>query len=315
MPKPIYSIIAPIFNESGNIQELYRRIRDVLDSTGESWEIILIDDGSTDDSADLIRQYAAQDGRVKPVIFARNFGHQIAVTAGLDYSQGNAVVIIDSDLQDPPEVILDLISKWKEGYQVVYAVRAEREGESWFKLFTASLFYRLITSITEVKMPLDAGDFRLLDRKVVNVLNQMREKHRFLRGLSTWVGFRQAGVPYRRVARQVGETKYPFKKMFRLAINAVTSFSYFPLQLATYIGFFAAGLSILSIPVVIAIRLWGTATPLLGQATTLIAVLFLGGAQLISLGILGEYIGRLYDEAKGRPLYIVLEAPGEEDEE
>jgi dolichol-phosphate mannosyltransferase len=315
MSKPIYSIIAPIFNESGNIPELYRRIRGVLDSTGESWEIILIDDGSTDDSADLIRRYAAQDARVKPVIFARNFGHQIAVTAGLDYSQGDAVVIIDSDLQDPPEVILDLISKWKEGYQVVYAVRAEREGESWFKLFTASLFYRLITSITEVKIPLDAGDFRLLDRKVVNVLNQMRERHRFLRGLSTWVGFRQTGVPYRRVARQVGETKYPFRKMFRLAINAVTSFSYFPLQLATYIGFVAAGLSILSIPVVIAIRLWGTATPLLGQATTLIAVLFLGGTQLISLGILGEYIGRLYDEAKGRPLYIVLEAPGEEDEE
>ena len=314
MSKPIYSIIAPIFNESGNIQELYHRIRDVLDSTGESWEIILIDDGSTDDSADLIRRFAAQDARVKPVIFARNFGHQIAVTAGLDYSQGDAVVIIDSDLQDPPEVILDLISKWKEGFQVVYAVRAEREGESWFKLFTASLFYRLITSITEVKIPLDAGDFRLLDRKVVNVLNQMRERHRFLRGLSTWVGFRQTGVPYRRVARQVGETKYPFRKMFRLAINAVTSFSYFPLQLATYIGFVAAGLSILSIPVVIAIRLWGTETPLLGQATTLIAVLFLGGAQLISLGILGEYIGRLYDEAKGRPLYIVLEAPGEEDE-
>jgi glycosyltransferase involved in cell wall biosynthesis len=314
MPKPIYSIIAPIFNESGNIQELYRRIRDVLDSTEESWEIILIDDGSTDDSADLIRQYADQDARVKPVIFARNFGHQIAVTAGLDYSQGDAVVIIDSDLQDPPEVILDLISKWKEGYQVVYAVRAEREGESWFKLFTASLFYRLISNITDVKIPLDAGDFRLFDRKVVNVLNQMRERHRFLRGMSTWVGFRQTGVPYRRAARQVGETKYPFRKMFRLAINAVTSFSYFPLQLATYIGFIAAGLSILSIPVVIAIRLWGTETPLLGQATTLIAVLFLGGAQLISLGILGEYIGRLYDEAKGRPLYIVLEAPGKEDE-
>ncbi len=315
MSKPVYSIVAPIFNESGNIQELYRRLREVLESTDELWEIILVDDGSTDESADLIRQYAERDGRVKPVIFARNFGHQIAVTAGLDYSQGEAVVIIDSDLQDPPEVILDLISKWKEGFQVVYAVRAEREGESWFKLFTASVFYRLITSITDVYIPLDAGDFRLLDRKVVNVLNQMREKHRFLRGMSSWVGFRQTGVTYRRAARQVGETKYPFRKMFRLAINAVTSFSYFPLQLATYIGFIAAGLSILSIPVVIAIRLWGTATPLLGQATTLIAVLFLGGAQLISLGILGEYIGRLYDEAKGRPLYIVLEGPDENDGE
>jgi dolichol-phosphate mannosyltransferase len=314
MPKPIYSIIAPIFNESGNIQELYRRLREVMDSTGEDWEMILIDDGSTDDSVDLIRQYAAQDSRVKPVIFARNFGHQIAVTAGLDYSRGDAIVIIDSDLQDPPEVILDLISKWKEGYQVVYAIRSEREGEGWFKLFTASLFYRLISNITDVNIPLDAGDFRLLDRQVVNVLNQMREKHRFLRGMSSWVGFRQTGVPYRRAALQVGETKYPFRKMFRLAINAVTSFSYFPLQMATYIGFIAAGLSILAIPVVIAIRLWGTQTPLLGQATTLIAVLFLGGVQLISLGILGEYIGRLYDEAKGRPLYIVLEGPDDDND-
>jgi dolichol-phosphate mannosyltransferase len=281
----------------------------VLESTGESWELLLIDDGSTDDSADLIRQYAAEDVRVKPVIIARNFGHQIAVTAGLDYSQGDAIIIIDSDLQDPPEVILDLIAKWKEGYEVVYAVRAEREGEGWFKLFTASLFYRMITSITDVNIPLDAGDFRLLDRMVVDILNQMREKHRFLRGMSSWGGFRQTGVPYRRVARQVGETKYPFRKMFKLAIKAVTSFSYFPLQLATYIGFIAAGISILSIPIVIAIRLWGAETPLVGQATTLIAVLFLGGVQLISLGILGEYIGRLYDEAKGRPIYIVREAP------
>jgi dolichol-phosphate mannosyltransferase len=249
------------------------------------------------------------------VLFARNFGHQIAVTAGLDFSKGRAIIIIDSDLQDPPEVILDLITKWKEGYEVVYAVREEREGESWFKLFTAKLFYRLISSITDVNIPMDAGDFRLLDRKVVDVLNQMREKHRFLRGMSSWVGFRQTGVPYRRAARQVGETKYPFRKMFRLAINAVTSFSYFPLQLATYIGFIAASISILSIPIVIAIRLWGSESPLVGQATTLIAVLFLGGVQLISLGILGEYIGRLYDEAKGRPLYIVREAPDQDDSE
>ena len=315
MSSPIYSIIAPIFNESGNIADLYSRVRDVLDSTGVSWELILIDDGSTDDSADLIRSYAIQDDRVRPVIFARNFGHQIAVTAGLDYCRGDAVIIIDSDLQDPPELILDLITKWKEGYEVVYAVREEREGEGWFKLITAALFYRMISSITDVNIPMDAGDFRLLDRKVVDVLHQMREKHRFLRGMSSWVGFRQTGVPYRRVARQVGETKYPFRKMFRLAINAVTSFSYFPLQLATYVGFIAAGISILSIPIVIAIRLWGTETPLLGQTTTLIAVLFLGGVQLISLGILGEYIGRMYDEAKGRPLYIVREAPTNDDDE
>jgi dolichol-phosphate mannosyltransferase len=265
-----------------------------------------------DGSTDLIRQLARQDSRVRALIFARNFGHQIAVTAGLDYSQGKAVIIIDSDLQDPPEVILDLIQKWREGYEVVYAVRTEREGESWFKLFTASLFYRLIYRITDVDIPLDAGDFRLLDRQVVNVLNRMRERFRFLRGMSAWVGFRQIGVPYRRAARLAGETKYPFRKMFRLALNAITGYSYFPLQLATYLGFVSAGISILAIPVVISMRLTGSQA-FLGQATTLIAVLFLGGVQLISLGILGEYIGRLYDEAKGRPLYIVREEPTDEE--
>jgi dolichol-phosphate mannosyltransferase len=247
------------------------------------------------------------------VIFARNFGHQIAVTAGLDYSRGQAVVIIDSDLQDPPEIILELIRKWQEGYEVVYAVRTEREGEGWFKLFTASLFYRMIYRITDVDIPLDAGDFRLIDRKVVNVLNQMRERFRFLRGMSAWVGFRQIGVPYKRAARLAGETKYPFRKMFRLALNAITGFSYFPLQLATYMGFFTAGLSILAIPIVAIGRLAGSQA-FFGQASTLIAVLFLGGVQLISLGILGEYIGRLYDEAKGRPLYIVREAPESKEE-
>jgi glycosyltransferase involved in cell wall biosynthesis len=306
-----YSVIAPIFNEAGNLPELHRRVGEVMNSTGEPWELLLVDDGSTDASTDLIRQYAEQDPHVRPLIFARNFGHQIAVTAGLDYSRGEAVVIIDSDLQDPPEVILDLIEKWREGYEIVYAVRAEREGEGWFKLFTASLFYRLIYRITDVDIPLDTGDFRLLDRKVVSVLNQMRERHRFLRGMSAWVGFRQIGVPYHRAARFAGETHYPFRKMLRLAITAITGFSYFPLQLATFIGFISAGISILAIPVVIAMRLAGNQA-FFGQATTLIAVLFLGGVQLISLGILGEYIGRLYDEAKGRPLYIVREAPGEE---
>ena len=308
MPDPTLSIIAPIYNEKGNLRELHRRIHEVMDPTGETWELILVDDGSTDGSTDIIRELAGQDPRVKPVIFARNFGHQIAVTAGLDYSRGDAVVIIDADLQDPPEVILDLMAKWREGYEVVYAIRTEREGESWFKLFTASLFYRIIYRITDVNIPLDAGDFRLLDRKVVNVLNQMRERHRFLRGMSVWVGFRQIGVPYRRAARFAGETKYPLKKMLKFASDAVTSFSYFPLQLATYLGFASAGLAIIAIPVVIIARLTGLQA-FSGQATTLIAVLFLGGVQLISLGILGEYIGRLYDEAKGRPLYIVREAP------
>ncbi len=306
--QPTFSIIAPIFNELENLPELYRRISEVMDSTGDPWELVLVDDGSTDGSTDRMRELAARDERVRLVIFARNFGHQIAVTAGLDYSRGQAVTIIDADLQDPPEVILEMIARWREGYEVVYAVRSEREGEGWFKLFTASLFYRLIYRITDVDIPMDSGDFRLLDRKVVNVMNSMREKHRFLRGMSVWVGFRQIGVNYRRAARFAGSTKYPFKKMFRLAINAITSFSYFPLQVATYFGFISAGLSLVAIPVVIIERLAGS-QEFIGQATTLIAVLFLGGVQLISLGILGEYIGRLYDEAKGRPLYIVREAP------
>jgi dolichol-phosphate mannosyltransferase len=311
MTDPIFSIIAPVFNENEILPELVNRVREVMDTTGESWELVLVDDGSIDGSTESIREIGKQENRVRPVIFARNFGHQLAVTAGLDYSRGQAVVIMDADLQDPPEVILDLIAKWREGYEVVYAVRAEREGESWFKLFTASLFYRIIYSITDVDIPMDTGDFRLLDRKVVNVIGQMRERHRFLRGMSVWVGFKQTGVEYRRSARYAGETKYPFKKMFKFSLDAITSFSYFPLQVATYLGFISAGLSILAIPVVIAMRLAGSQA-FFGQATTLIAVLFLGGVQLISLGILGEYIGRLYDEAKGRPLYIVTEAPGDD---
>jgi dolichol-phosphate mannosyltransferase len=306
--KITYSIIAPIYNEIDNLPELYRRVKEVMDSSGEPWELILVDDGSTDGSTDKIRELAEADKTVRPVIFARNFGHQVAITAGWDYARGDAVVIIDADLQDPPEVILDLAEKWKEGYEVVYATRGEREGESWFKLWTASLFYRLIYRITDVKIPVDTGDFRLMDRKVVDVLKHMKERHRFPRGMSAWVGFRQVGVTYKRAARRSGVTKYPFKKMLRLAINAVTGFSYFPLQVATYFGFISAGIAILAIPVVIYMRMTGSGA-FFGQATTLIAVLFLGGVQLISLGILGEYIGRLYDEAKGRPLYIVREAP------
>ena len=306
--KIVYTVIAPIFNEVGNIPELYRRVKETMEKSGEKWELLMVDDGSTDGSTEEIHKLATQDEHIKPVIFARNFGHQIAVTAGLDYAQGQAVVIIDADLQDPPELILDLISKWKEGYEVVYAQRSERSGESWFKLFTASLFYRLIYRITDVNIPMDTGDYRLLDRKVVDVMKGMRERHRFLRGMSSWVGFKQTGVLYKRAARFSGETKYPFKKMVKFASDAITSFSYFPLQLAMYLGFLTAGISIIAIPVVIVLRIVGLHA-FLGQATTLIAVLFLGGVQLISLGILGEYIGRLYDEAKGRPLYIVREAP------
>jgi dolichol-phosphate mannosyltransferase len=306
--KITYSIVAPIYNEIDSLPELYRRVKEVMDASGETWELILVDDGSTDGSTEKIRELAKKDSVVRPVIFARNFGHQVAITAGWDYARGDAVVIIDADLQDPPEVILELAKKWREGYEVVYAVRSEREGETWFKKITAALFYRLIYSITDVKIPVDAGDFRLMDRKVVDVLKKMRERHRFPRGMSAWVGFRQIGVEYKRAARHAGTTKYPFKKMLRLALNAITGFSYFPLQVATFFGFVSAGIAILAIPVVAALRLAGSHF-FEGQTTTLISVLFLGGVQLISLGILGEYIGRLYDEVKGRPLYIVREAP------
>jgi glycosyltransferase involved in cell wall biosynthesis len=303
-----YSIIAPVYNEIESLPELYRRVCETMEKINEPWELILVDDGCTDGSTEKILQLAEKDEHIRPVIFARNFGHQIAVTAGWDYANGDAIIIIDADLQDPPETIPDLIAKWKEGFEVVYAVRSEREGETWFKKFTSAMFYRLIYRITDVKIPLDTGDFRLLDRKVVDVLKTMRERHRFPRGMAAWVGFNQIGVNYKRAVRFAGETKYPFKKMLKLALNAITGFSYFPLQLASYFGFLSAGVSIIAIPIVIALRLTGSFA-FSGQATTLIAVLFLGGVQLISLGILGEYIGRLYDEAKGRPLYIVRQAP------
>jgi dolichol-phosphate mannosyltransferase len=306
--KITYSIIAPIYNEIENVPELYRRVTEVMQSAREPWELILVDDGSTDGSTEKIRELARADKRVRPVIFARNFGHQVAITAGWDYARGEAVVIIDADLQDPPEVILQLAEKWRKGYEVVYAVRAEREGETWFKKFTASLFYRLIRWITDVDIPVDTGDFRLMDRKVVDVLKQMKERHRFPRGMSAWVGFKQVGVEYKRSARVAGVTKYPFRKMLKLAVNAITGFSYFPLQVATFFGFISAGVAIVAIPIVAILRMTGSHF-FEGQTTTLISVLFLGGVQLISLGILGEYIGRLYDEAKGRPLYILREAP------
>jgi len=309
---PVVSVVAPVYNEEAILEELYRRLSAVLDGAGESWELVLVNDGSRDRSGQIMRELHARDPRVKVVDFARNFGHQIAITAGADYAQGDAVVIIDADLQDPPEVILDLLVKWREGYQVVYAVRAERKGETWFKEFTARLFYRIIYRITEIDIPVDTGDFRLMDRKAVEALKGIREKHRFMRGLSVWVGFRQTGVKYVRAERYAGETKYPLKKMLKFALDGITSFSYLPLQLATYVGFLAAGLSILGIIAAIILRLSGSQA-FYGQASTLVSVLFLGGVQLISLGIIGEYLGRIYDEVKGRPLYIVSQALGFEE--
>jgi len=255
---PVYSIVVPVFNEADNLSELHRRLAEVMNSLGEAWEVIFVNDGSADESSNFLNALRKKDNRVRMVEFVRNFGHQIAATAGMDVAEGEAVVIIDADLQDPPEVIPELIAQWKQGYEVVYAVRSEREGETWLKEFTAKLFYRLIYRITDVKIPLDTGDFRLLDQKVVAVLRNMRERHRFLRGMAAWVGFRQIGVPYQRHARFAGKTKYPLGKMIRLALNAVTSFSFFPLQMAAYLGFICAGIAAIAIPVVIVLRLTGS---------------------------------------------------------
>jgi dolichol-phosphate mannosyltransferase len=310
--RPTLSVVAPVFNEEAILHELYKRLRVVLDGAGLDWELVLVNDGSRDRSPEIMSELHAADPRVKVINFARNFGHQVAITAGADYARGEAVCIIDADLQDPPEVILDLLAKWREGYEVVYAVRSERKGETWFKEFTAKAFYRIIYKITDINIPMDTGDFRLMDRKVVEALQMMREKHRFMRGMSVWVGFRQTGVQYVRAERFAGETKYPLKKMLKFALDGITSFSYFPLQLATYMGFVSAALAVLGIIVTIVLRLTGSQA-FYGQATTLVAVLFLGGVQLISLGIIGEYLGRIYDEVKGRPLYIVREALGFEE--
>lgn len=304
-----YSIVAPCWNEEQSLPELHRRITEVMEQTGETWELVLINDGSTDRTPEVMHDLHVAHPNVNYIDFARNFGHQIAVTAGMDYAQGEAVILIDADLQDPPELILEMIDKWKQGYMVVYAVREERKGETWFKLFTAKLFYRLIYRITDVDIPLDTGDFRLMDRKVINQMKEMKEHHRFIRGMTSWVGFKQTGVTYIREERFAGETKYPLRKMVKFAITAITGFSIFPLQLATFMGFIIAGLSALFIIGVIFARLSG-GYAFAGQATTLVMVLFLGGIQLISLGIIGEYLGRIYDEVRGRPLYVVNEAVG-----
>ena len=306
--RPRYSVVAPVFNEEETLPEFHRRLSAVLDSLDGPAELVLVFDGSRDRSPEVGQQLQVRDPRLKIIKFSRNFGHQIAITAGIDYAEGDAVVIIDSDLQDPPEVIPELIAKWKEGYEVVYAQRAKREGETFFKLVTASLFYRLIDRLSSIDIPRDTGDFRLIDRKVVLAMRRLREHHRFMRGLSVWVGYRQTGIRYVRRERYAGQTQYPLRRMIKFASDAVTGFSYVPLQLATTVGFAVSGLALVAIPIVAVLRLMGSDF-FFGQATTLISVLFLGGVQLIFLGIIGEYLGRIYDEVKSRPLYIVAEAP------
>jgi glycosyltransferase involved in cell wall biosynthesis len=307
--RPRYSIVAPVFNEEETLPEFYRRTRAVMDQLDGECELLLVFDGSRDRSPEIGRELRAQDPRVKQIVFSRNFGHQIAISAGIDYAEGDAVVIIDSDLQDPPEVIPTLVAKWKEGFKLVFAQREKRRGETFFKLFTATFFYRLIRQLASIDIPPDTGDFRLIDRQVVLAMRQLREHHRFMRGLSVWVGFKQTGILYERHERYAGATQYPLKKMLKFATDAITGFSYVPLQLATTIGLWISGLALIAIPIVAVLRVEFGREFFGGQATTLIAVLFLGGVQLIFLGILGEYLGRIYDEVKNRPLYIVAEAP------
>ncbi|HBN08264.1 MAG TPA: glycosyltransferase [Cyanobacteria bacterium UBA8530] len=309
MEKNAVSIIAPIYNEEAIIEELHRRLTPVLEGMMRPFEVILVNDGSRDRSLEMMLSLSQRDPRYKVINFSRNFGHQIAITAGMDYANGDAVVIIDADLQDPPEVIPRLVAKWQEGFDIVYAVREKRKGETFFKKMTASMFYRTLKRITNVDIPVDTGDFRLMSRRALEKLKTIRERHRFVRGLVSWIGFPQTGVSFVREERFAGETKYPLRKMLKFAFDGITSFSFLPLQLATYMGFLVSGFAFLGILLVVLMKIFTNAT-ITGWSSTMAAVLFMGGVQLITIGIIGEYIGRIYDEVKQRPLYIVQDLVG-----
>lgn len=309
-----YSIVVPMYNEEEVIEETYKRLTETMRTTNEEYELVFVNDGSRDRTMEIVSRICEQDKHVRLINFSRNFGHQIAITAGLDYAQGQAIVVIDADLQDPPRVILEMIQKWKEGYDVVYGKRIKRKGETWFKKATAAMFYRLLRSMTTVDIPLDTGDFRLIDRKVADALRGLKEKNRFVRGLVSWVGFRQTSVEYVREERWAGETKYPLSKMMKFAMDGITSFSVKPLRLATYIGFALSICSFLYLMVVLFQALF-TDTTQPGWASTVAINLFFNGIMLILLGIIGEYIGRIYDESKDRPLYIVREVIGFDQEQ
>lgn len=304
--KIMYSIVIPLFNEELVVNETYKRVRTIMDSTGEPYEIIFVNDGSRDGTLGKVREIAKMDRNICLISFSRNFGHQSAITAGMDYSKGQAVIVIDADLQDPPEVMLKMIDKWKEGYEVVYGLRIKRKGETFFKKVTAKVYYRILNKLTDVDIPVDVGDFRLIDRKVCDALKKLPERNRYVRGLISWLGFRQTGVEFVREERLAGETKYPFRKMIKLALDGITSFSYKPLKLASYIGAAISAIGFLYLLVVIFQKLF-TDTTVQGWASLIAITLFFNGIILLILGIIGEYIRRIYDEAKGRPAYIISE--------
>jgi dolichol-phosphate mannosyltransferase len=304
------SVIVPFLNEEENLPILYQRMVKAMEGQPEELEIIFVDDGSKDSSPKWVADTARADPRVKLLRLSRNFGHQIAITAGMDYAEGDAVVIIDADLQDPPEVIIDLLAKWREGFDVVYAVRSQREGESFMKKFLAATFYRVFHRMANIDVPMDAGDFRLVDRKVILALREVRELHRFMRGLTCWVGFAQCAVPYDRAARHAGTTKYPVWKSLRLAWDAITSFSGVPLRLMMGIGFVVSfGGVVLALKMIVG-KLTGTAETVPGWTSQVALMLLLGGMQLVCLGLLGQYVSRLFEESKKRPLYFIRERVG-----
>jgi polyisoprenyl-phosphate glycosyltransferase len=297
----LLSVVAPVYNEEGTIDTFYERVCGALE--GIEFELVLVDDGSKDGTVASLERIAAADHRVRVVYLSRNFGHQTALTAGLDHADGDAIVMLDADLQDPPELITRMLDHWRAGCDVVYAVREQRDGESRFKLATARWFYKIFDWMTQVELEHNSGDFRLLDRRALDALLSMRERNRFLRGMTVWVGYTQAAVPYKRDPRYAGETHYTLPKMLRFSLDAISSFSHRPLQLATLLGFMISTVAFLAIPLIIALKIAGSYLP--GFSTITIVVLLLGGIQLITIGIIGEYVGRIYDEVKGRPLYLV----------
>lgn len=307
--RPLLSVVVPLYNEEGNVAPLIERLETILSQLPDvpAYEIVVVNDGSTDRTLERVRAQMRSHKGIVLVNLSRNFGHQLAATAGIDTASGDAVILMDGDLQDPPELIAAFVEQWRKGYDVVYAVRRSRKGESLFKVLTARFFYRLVRRMTKVDIPVDTGDFRLLSRRVVDALQRSPERHRFLRGMVSWVGFAQIGVPYDRDERYSGVTKYPLTKMIRFAIDGITSFSDAPLRLASYLGFCSSGVAFIYALVVIVSKLISVNPPAYtpGWASTIVAVIFLGGVQLIGIGILGEYLGRIYDEVKGRPIYLI----------
>lgn len=311
LPPPTISIVVPVYNEEPTLDALVSRVVDVLEPAGDSFELVLVDDGSRDGSWDRMCALASRDRRLVLVRLSRNFGHQIAVTAGIDAARGQAVVLMDADLQDPPEVVPEMIARWREGFDVVYGRRTHRHGESLFKRATAAVFYRLIRRLTNIDIPEDTGDFRLMSRRVVEVLKQLRERNRFVRGMVAWIGYRQTAVEYERAERVAGETKYPLRKMLRFAADAIVSFSYAPLRVSTGLGLVVSALSFIYGVYAGLARVfnWDVVQ---GWASLMVAIAFIGGVQLVCVGIIGEYVGRIYDEVKRRPLYVADVVRGDE---